>query len=196
MEFGAALPAFQVTKLASAGNEPFGSPLKGHHQLECFFGGSFHFSFPAYQTSSKKGLEVSLASAGLYATDSRAGVAASRITFADGTRGRFARGVPWSLWLSVRNHSRGSFPILCSHRSFQQPAVSPGVLMVFWKEGSLERLVNLSPPWPWSPRSCFFTTFEIWVLGLRERICGIYRVCPKREPVSAGWGCMSCNAQP
>ena len=29
--------------------------------------------------------------------------------------------------------SRGSFPILFNHGSFQKPAISPGVLMVFWK---------------------------------------------------------------
>ena len=30
--------------------------------------------------------------------------------------------------------------ILFNHRSFQKPAVSPGVLMFFWKEVSLERM--------------------------------------------------------
>ena len=33
-----------------------------------------------------------------------------------------------------------SFSILFNHRSFQEPAVSPAVLMAFWKEGSLERM--------------------------------------------------------
>ena len=30
--------------------------------------------------------------------------------------------------------------IIFNHLSFQKQAVSPGVLMVFWKEGSLERM--------------------------------------------------------
>ena len=33
-----------------------------------------------------------------------------------------------------------SFSILFNHHSVQKPAVSPGVLMVFRKEGSLERM--------------------------------------------------------
>ena len=33
-----------------------------------------------------------------------------------------------------------SFSILLNHRSFQKPAVFPGFLQVFWKEGSLERM--------------------------------------------------------
>ena len=36
--------------------------------------------------------------------------------------------------------SRGSFPILFNHRSFQEPAVFPGFVEVFQKEGSLERM--------------------------------------------------------
>ena len=40
----------------------------------------------------------------------------------------------------VQCSSRGRFPIIFNHRSFQRLAVFPGIPEVFWKEGSLERM--------------------------------------------------------
>ena len=41
-----------------------------------------------------------------------------------------------------------SFSILFSHRSFQKPAISPGFLLVFQQEGSLQRLEMEVTPRP------------------------------------------------
>ena len=42
-----------------------------------------------------------------------------------------------------------SFSILFNHRSFQKLAVSPGVLIVFWKEGSPERMGKCPLEYGW-----------------------------------------------